>query len=39
MRMKALCVFIASMVIHLKGMTFAFVRVHILPRLVGTRCA
>ena len=32
-------VFTASLVMHLMGMTFSFVRVHILPRLVGTSCA
>ena len=31
--------FTASMVIHLMGPIFSFVRVHILPRLVGTNCA
>ena len=39
MRMRALFVFTSSVVMHLMGMTFSFVRVHILPQLVGTNCA
>ena len=39
MRMRTFFVFPASVVMHLMGMTFSFVRVHILPRLVGTSCA
>ena len=36
---EEIVVFNASVVKHLIGMTFSFVRVHILPRLVGTSCA
>ena len=39
MRMRTLFVSIAAVVMHLMGMTFSFVRVHILPQLVGTSCA
>ena len=39
MRMGTLFVFTASVVMHLMGMTFSFVRVHVLPRLGGTSCA
>ena len=39
MRMRTLFVFTTSAVMHLMGMAFSFVRVHILPRLVGSSCA
>ena len=29
----------ASVAMHVMGMTFSFVRVHIVPRSVGTSCA
>ena len=38
-KMKALFVFIASMVMHPRAMISSFVKVHIPPQLDGTSCA